>query len=73
MITRIEKFYKGIPRRDKTPFIKEVARICGYSVNGVKNWFLGYSKPYENKVCKILSEKTGIPEKELFTWVEEEE
>lgn len=72
-MTRIEKFYHDVPRRNKTNLAKEVARLCGYSVTGVLNWFRGFSVPADSRVLSILSEKTGIPADKLFEWIEEED
>lgn len=72
-IRKIEKFWATLGRRERTKLAKEVAMLTGKSVNGVFNWFRGVSIPQSKTDRRILSEKTGIPENDMFKWIEVED
>lgn len=64
----LEGYYEGLPEASfpKTSFVNETARDCNVSVATVHNWIHGKTKPERPEHRKYLSEKTGIPEDELW-------
>lgn len=64
----LEGYYEGLPEASfpKTSFVNETARDCNVSVATVHNWIHGKTKPEKPEHRKYLSEKTGIPEDELW-------
>lgn len=57
-------YYQNL--KEKTKFIRRVARRCDLSSNAVLRWAFGDGKPSKQEYIDILVEETGIPAKNLF-------
>lgn len=61
-------YYNGLPKQTspKSDFITEVAQMCDVSEATVRFWVYNKFRPSRKEFLAVLSEKTGIPEEELF-------
>lgn len=57
-------YYQGL--KEKTKFIRKVARRCDLSSNAVLKWVFGDCKPSKREFIDILVEETGISAANLF-------
>ena len=64
----LSTYYATLPkvRSPKTEFLLEVADKCNVSMNAVRNWVNGYSKPCNPEHIQIISKITGIKPQNLF-------
>ena len=61
-------YYKQLPEGTfpKRDFVNQTAVDCKVSTATVRNWIDGRTKPDNPEHVKYLSEKTGIPEDQLW-------
>lgn len=60
----LSSYYQSL--REKTKFIRKIARRCDLSSAAVLKWVFGDCKPSKQEYVDILVEETGIPAKNLF-------
>ena len=57
-------YYRNL--KEKTKFVRRVARRCDLSSNAVLKWVFGDCKPSKQKYIDILVEEAGISAENLF-------
>lgn len=64
----LKSYYENLERETppKTKFLKEISSLCGVTETTVRNWISYNIKPTNPEHIKIISEKTGIPEADLW-------
>ena len=64
----LKGYYQKLPLRNapRYNFIAEVAKRCKVTEQTVRNWILYGVKPQQDAHIKVLSELTGIQEKDLW-------
>lgn len=64
----LKNFYNKLERQmpPKTKFVKEIASLCSVTEATARNWIKYGVKPTNPEHVKIISEKTGIPETDLW-------
>lgn len=64
----LREYYNGLedyitPKKD---LIDKIAKACNVSIPTVRNWIYGKHTPSNSAHIKVVSEITGVSEKDLF-------
>lgn len=68
----LRDYYMALPKpvvtSEKQRFLERIAERCEVSDTTVRNWCMYGFRPQKQKYIDILSEETGIPARDLFTY-----